>query len=67
MAGTVLLMMLSVASMLTVGLASNFQSPTAARTASSTLSHPVRTKQSGQIGALRGRITQWVGYFARSG
>ena len=67
MAVTVLLMLLSISCMLALGLRSNFESPAPPRSATQTLSHPVRSGQNGQNGALRAHITRWTAYFARSG
>jgi hypothetical protein len=66
-AATVLLMLLSVSLMLAVGLASNFESPRPQRPPQPSLSHTVRTGQGPNLRALRGHITRWVGFFARSG
>ena len=67
MAVTVLLMLLSVSSMLALGLRSNFESPAPARPAALTLSNPAHSSQTVHAGALRARVTRWVAYFARSG
>ena len=64
MAATVLLMLLSVTSMLAVGLTSNFQSYSPARPNAQAMSRPIHSSQSG---ALRSRITRWMAYLARSG
>ena len=73
MAATVLLMLLSAASMLTIGLASNSAATApshfaaSAHPAAAALSHPARSSQGAHLGALRGRISRWVAWFARSG
>ena len=64
MAGTVLLMFLSVALMLAAGFRSNFQSSAPARPNAQTITRPIHSIQSG---ALRSRITRWVAFLARSG
>ncbi len=66
-AATVLAMLLSVSCMFFVGLRSNSAAAAPRHPTAQAVSHPVRTGQGAQIGALRGRITRWVAYFARSG
>lgn len=65
-ATTVLLMLLSVASMLAIGLASNFESPAPPRQGSPAAASrpPVRTTQGVRVQALRAHVTQWVGYLS---
>ena len=67
MAVTVLMMMLSVSFMLIVGLASRVESVPPARPVTSAIYHSAGATQGAQIRALRGRLTRWVAYFARSG
>jgi hypothetical protein len=66
-AATVLLMLLSVSCMLLVGLRSESRALAPVRPAPQGLSHSIRSNQGGHMGALRGRITRWVTYLARSG
>ena len=66
-AATVLAMLLSVSLMLVLGLASNFASPAPTHPPAPAISHSLHAGQGSQLGALRGRLTRWVAYLARSG
>ncbi len=64
-ATTVLLMLLSVTSMLTIGFASNFESPAPPRQGPQAASRPVRTSQGLHSQALRAHVTQWVAFLSQ--
>lgn len=64
-AATMLLMLLSVASMLTAGFALNFTSPVPPHQGPPpAASQPVRTSQGIRVQALRAHVTQWVTYLS---
>lgn len=64
-AATVLLMLLSVVSMLAIGLASNFESAAPRRQGPPAASRSAGTSQGRHMQALRAHVTQWVAYLSQ--